>query len=118
MKNKILIIEDEPDIGEIMSITLTQSGYKVKVLANGKELKAHIAKFKPNVIMMDLWMPGVDGSLITKELKGKKLTKDIPIILVSARNNLEKIARQVKADGFLAKPFDISSLVSIVKKFT
>ena len=114
---KILVVEDEPDLGEIMQIALSEAGYEVEILLSGKGIESHVEKFLPSLIMMDLWMPGLDGSELTKKLKSNKKTKNIPIILVSARNSLEKIAKQSKADGFLSKPFDIKNLISTVKKF-
>jgi len=114
---KIIIVEDELDIGEIMQITLVGAGYQVKVLLNGKDIEDHIKKFDPSLILMDLWMPGLDGSSLTKKLKINKETKNIPIIIVSACNALAKTAKSCGADGFLSKPFDIKNLISIVKKF-
>jgi len=116
-KKLVFIVEDDPDICELIETVLTGQNFKVKIFADGKKIEAEIKKQKPNLIIMDLWMPGFDGAKITKTLKSKSNTKKIPIILVSAKNSLEKIAKQAQADSFLAKPFNIRDLIDIIKKF-
>lgn len=118
MKKKILIVEDEVDIAEIMETILTTSGFEVETISSGQNISAKIKKFSPNLIFMDMWMPGLDGATLTKNLKSEKSTRDIPIVIVSAGNGLAKIAKAARADGFLAKPFDLKKLISVTKKFT
>ncbi len=117
IKKNIWIVEDDPDINELIEIVLTNEGYKVKTFGDGGNIEKEIKKGKPNLIIMDLSMPGIGGAALTKKLKSKPSTKKIPIVLVSAKNSLEKIAKSSKADGFLPKPFDLKDLVSCVKKF-
>jgi|SRR3989344_7221852 len=114
---RILVVEDELDLGEIMQIALSQAGYEVKILLNGKDIESHISKFSPSLIMMDLWMPGLDGVALTKKIKANKKTRNIPVVLVSARNGLEKTTKSCGADDFLPKPFNLSDLLSLAKKF-
>lgn len=117
MKKKILIVEDEEDIAEIMDIALSEAGFSLKILGNGKNIEESIKKFSPSLIIMDLSLPGIDGASLTKKIKRNKKTKNIPVIIVSARNALRKTTKSCSADDFLAKPFDLSSLVAIVQKF-
>lgn len=118
MKNKtIFIVEDDPNISELIEIVLKEHGYSTKIFLTGKNIEKEVEKKLPNLIIMDLWMPDLDGASLTKKLKSNKNTSHIPIILVSAKNALEKITKKVKANGFISKPFNIKELVAIVKKF-
>lgn len=118
IKNKtIIVIEDDSDIAELIKFILDSQGFQVTIFADGRSIMNRIKEINPNLIIVDLWIPGVDGATLTKKLKKEKSTKKIPIILVSANNSLEQITKQTKADGCLAKPFNIKDLLTIVKKF-
>lgn len=113
----IFVIEDNQDIRELIQIVLEGEGYLVKTFSKSDTVEIDISKDKPSLIIMDLWVSGIDNAELTKNLKSKKQTSHIPIIFISAKNFLEKIAKQAKADGFLCKPFNIKDLVKIVKQF-
>ncbi|MBL8030285.1 MAG: response regulator [Candidatus Doudnabacteria bacterium] len=112
----ILISEDDPDISELLETILESNGYETRVCMDGHETENQAKKLLPDLIIMDLWLPGIDGTTLTKKLKAKNSTKNIPILIVSAQNHLEKIVKQTRADGFLPKPFDLQALLSLVKK--
>jgi CheY-like chemotaxis protein len=114
---KVLICEDDQAVADVMKIMLDDAGFDTKIVLSGKAIKKKVLNFLPNLILLDVLMPGVDGKEITKILKRDSQTKHIPIILVSAITDLSKIANDVGADGFLAKPFEIDDLISKVKKF-
>jgi len=115
---KILVCDDDEGIAEVMRIMLEGAGYTVNVLSNGKSIQKKIEIFKPNLIFVDVWMPGIDGKEITKLLKREKSSSKIPIIVVSALNDTRKIAKDCGADGFLEKPFDMNTLLNLAKKYT
>jgi DNA-binding response OmpR family regulator len=115
-KSKILVCDDDQGILDIVSIILESNDYQVKTLNNGKSIEKKISDYKPDLILLDLWMPGADGKEVTKILKRQELTKNIPIIIVSALNETEKISKEIGADGFLAKPFDMNDLLLTVEK--
>src|SRR5438876_1025016 len=94
----ILIVEDDEGISTMMKIMLEENGYNVSILASGKAIQKRINEFLPNLILLDISMPGIDGREVTKLLKRNLNTKKIPVIVVSALNATKKIARGIGAD--------------------
>ncbi len=115
-KKKILIADDDPAILEAMQMILEDAGYEVKTTVNGQTVYKMETEF-PDLLLLDIWMSGQDGRNICKLLKQQDLTKDIPIIMVSANKDTERIARDAGADDFLSKPFEMRDLLAKVKKF-
>jgi DNA-binding response OmpR family regulator len=118
MDNKwILICEDDEGIAEIVQIVLEGKGYKVVCLHDSRTVYTKIAEVKPDLVLLDLWMPGLSGEEIVRHLKANEITRPIPIIIISANRDTEKIAKQAGADAFLGKPFDLVVLENIVEGF-
>jgi DNA-binding response OmpR family regulator len=117
-KKRILVCDDDQGVVEVIQIILEENGYEVRTLNSGKGIEKKIREFKPHLIFLDIWMPGIDGREITKLVKNGASTKDIPIIIVSALNDAEQISREIGADGYLPKPFDLSQLLIIVENHT
>lgn len=115
---KILIIDDDVAILEVMKIILEDKGYHVITTPTGDNIEEKVQDLSPNIILLDFWLAGIDGHYIAKQLKSKVSTKHIPVIMVSANHDPKKIAIEVGADDFLEKPFDIDDLVNIVEKHT
>jgi DNA-binding response OmpR family regulator len=116
MKKKILVAEDDRAILEVVKIILEQEGYDT-LFADREELIRNIIRNqKPDLILLDIWLGGSDGGKIAKSIKNDKQTKHIPIIMISANNETEKITKEAGADGFLLKPFNIDDLLQIVRK--
>ncbi len=113
---KIFICDDDPGILEVLKIILEESGHQVFAFENGKGIQRKIKQHSPQLIFLDLWMPGIEGREITKILKRDPHTKHIPIIIVSALNDVEQISKSVGADGFLAKPFEVNDLLKLINK--
>lgn len=116
MSKRILVAEDDSAIIEVMKIILQEAEYEVFTADTSKEIIEIIEKEKPQLLLLDIWLSGENGGEIAKILRSKDNTKYIPIIMVSANNETEKIAREVGAQDFLQKPFDIENLLVIVKK--
>ncbi len=116
-KKKVLVADDDPAILEAITLILEDSGYDVKTTVNGYTEKL-AQKYLPDLILLDLWMAGVNGSNICKGLKSNTLTRHIPIIMISANKDTQRIAEEAGADGFLAKPFDMKDLLSTVATYT
>ena len=114
---KVLVCDDDEDILDVITIILEGKGYNVFALNKADKVYKAVDDFKPDVILLDLGMPGVTGETITKELKKKNTTKIIPIIIISANQDTVKIAEELGADDFLCKPFDIGQLEKIVDKY-
>lgn len=112
-----MAVDDDPGVLEVIKIILEDQGYDVLAVADGRMVKKIVKDFLPEVILIDLWMSGMDGHEVTRELKKDAATQNIPVIAISALNNGEKIAKEAGADDFLAKPFNIDDLVSLVDKY-
>lgn len=116
-KKKILVVDDDPAILEVIALILEDEGYDVKTTVNGYTEET-VQDYAPDLILLDIWMSGVDGRKICKSLKANAATKDIPIVMISANKDTEKISKESGADGFLNKPFDIKDLLGKVAVFT
>jgi DNA-binding response OmpR family regulator len=112
---KILICDDDKDITEVTTVILEQEGFQVNYIHSCDRIFEIIAEYKPDLILMDLRIPKIGGEEITKEIKGNKKTKKIPVLVFSANHRAEKIADEIGADGFVNKPYDIDDLITKVK---
>lgn len=115
--SKILVCDDDQGILDVLTIILQQEGFQTHCINGGKGIQKRINEFKPDLILLDIMMPGIDGKEIVKILKKQKYLAKIPIIVFSALNNVGQIAKDLGADDYLAKPFDIYNLVAKVKKY-
>lgn len=116
-KKRILIADDDQSILEVMQLILEDEGYEVATSVDGEDVYKMNGDF-PDVLLLDIRMSGIDGRDICKYLKSHNLKKDIPVIIISANKDTEQIARNVGADDFLTKPFEIDDLIGKVKKYT
>lgn len=116
MSKRILLLEDEKEILELIQEILEGEGYNV-IAFNHYESAGNIMDFDPQLILLDIRLSNGYGHLLCEDLKANPKTAHIPVILVSGASNLEKIAGDYKADGFLAKPFDMEDLIKMVKKY-
>lgn len=118
MSTKIAIADDDQGILDVMRIILEENNYEVMTISDPKNIIHDLNNAKPKLLLLDIWMSGFDGKEIAKEIKSKSEVKDIPIILVSAKNDLQRSATECDVEDYLAKPFDIEDLISKVKKYT
>ena len=95
---------------------LDNEGYIVETISNWTIVFDKIRQYKPDLIILDIFISGSDGRVICKELKKSKTTTNIPVILFSATNRLEAYTKDSNAQGYLKKPFDTMELVNIVKE--
>lgn len=116
-KKKILVADDDPAILEVLTFMLEDAGYDIKTTVSGQTEKM-AQEFLPHLILLDIWMAGSDGRTICKSLKRQKLTRHIPIIMISANKDTKKIAKEAGADDFMAKPFEMDDLLTKVAKYT
>ena len=116
MKNKILVLDDDPDILDIISYILLEKGYEVETLNRGIDIFNAIQNFNPDLILMDVMLGDMDGRVIWSNIKNSSETQSLPIILISASHNLSESLKQDGApNDFIAKPFDIEHLVKKVE---
>jgi DNA-binding response OmpR family regulator len=113
-ETSILVIEDEPSIAEIVSIYLRRAGYQVEVIADGRAALETLERKLPDLVILDIMLPKVDGFAITRWLRDRS---DIPIIiLTSRREEIDRIAGlELGADDYVVKPFSPGELVSRVR---
>jgi CheY-like chemotaxis protein len=121
MAKKILVIEDDKDIRDTIVYILKDEKYDVIESGDSKILK-HIHHHKPDLILMDNWLTewksDATGQQLSKKLKTDPSTSHIPIIIISAVSNIKEIAEEGLADSYLMKPFDMTELIAMVKKYT
>ena len=115
MKEKILIIEDQEDLVKGLILNLEDEGYEVDYALDGKEGLGKALKEKPDLILLDIMLPGMNGLEICKELRQNKL--DIPIVMLTAKGDeIDKvIGLEIGADDYISKPFSIRELLARVK---
>lgn len=118
MPDRILVADDEPDLLNAAKIMLEKGGYQVIEATNGDEALEKVHLEKPDLIILDVVMPGKTGTEVCKILKEDPQTSSIPILMytVLGREADSKISEGVGADGHLIKPFSPEDLVAIVKK--
>ena len=113
-KQKILIVDDDNNIAELIALYLTKECFETKIVNDGEEALREFASFRPDLIILDLMLPGVDGFEICRQIRSQKNT---PIIMVSAKkDDIDKIrGLGLGADDYMTKPFSPSELVARVK---
>lgn len=117
MPKKVLIFDDNTDILELCSLILETAGYEIKTSETSNNIEEQVLNFMPDLIFMDNWLPDVGGINATQTLKKNPKLNKIPVIYFSANNDVKNLANTAGADGYLAKPFDIYELESLVKKY-
>lgn len=120
MSTEILLVEDNDDVRRLMTLLLERAGYRVITATNGQEAISLVGVRTPDLILMDLVLPVLDGARACALLKARRETADIPIIVVSAQNTptARAITEQIGCEHFLAKPFELDELLSMVKLLT
>ena len=110
----ILVVDDEQSISEVVSLYLTRSGYEVKVVHDGKAALQALTQYKPDLVVLDLMLPGIDGWEITRRLRAEGNT---PIIMLTARKEEADriLGLEMGADDYVVKPFSPQELVSRVR---
>ena len=112
-KQRILIVDDDYNIAELISLYLTKECFETKIVGDGEEALRVFPEFQPNLILLDLMLPGIDGYQVCRELRS---TSQVPIIMLSAKGEiLDKVlGLELGADDYMIKPFDSKELVARV----
>jgi len=116
VQKRILIFDDDIDILSICTYILEEEGWEVYTSTNCNNIIEKVNDVKPDVILMDNWIPNTGGIIATQTLKNNKKLRNIPVIYFSANNDIQSLAQQAGADTFLAKPFDITELENIIQR--
>jgi DNA-binding response OmpR family regulator len=112
--SRIYIVDDDPDIVEILRMMLQTQGYQVKATTNPADILACTGD-KHDLIMLDLWMSGIDGRDVFTRLREQKATRDIPVVFMSANSRLKEIAEEYEVDDYIEKPFDMAFMLDKIK---
>ena len=113
-KQKILIVDDDTNIAELISLYLTKECFDTLIVNDGEEALRHFQSYAPNLILLDLMLPGIDGYEICREIRK---TSTVPIIMLSAKGEIfdKVLGLELGADDYIIKPFDSKELVARVK---
>jgi two-component system phosphate regulon response regulator PhoB len=113
----ILIVEDEAPIREMLRFALSRAEFRIVEAANAQDARLRIADERPDLILMDWMMPGTSGVELTRELKSQPTTKDIPVIMVTARVEEEDKIRglNIGSDDYVSKPFSYPELIARIQ---
>jgi two-component system, OmpR family, phosphate regulon response regulator PhoB len=116
MKKRIVIIEDDKDILDMMDYILTDEGYDIVGYSTIEGVKT-VAEQRPALVLLDNRLSNGYGNALCLSLKSDPATGHIPVILVSAAHDLEQIVLECRADGYLKKPFNISDLTELTRRY-
>jgi len=116
---KIIIIDDENYVNRLVQFNLTEDGYEIITALTGQDGLRLIEEKKPDLIILDIAMPGVDGFMVLERLKGSEELRNIPVLILTAKvmDEVEQKAMDMGADAFITKPFSPAELSKKVKEF-
>lgn len=114
----ILLIDDDLAIVEAVTIALESEHHSVMTCTEPTQWSTLIEQSVPDLILVDYFIKGVSGQDIIRTLKSTSSFASIPVLLVSAHSNLKELAQSANADGYLEKPFDLTTLFALVQQYT
>lgn len=117
MSKKVYVIDDDEGLLAAFEAMLDSAGYSVVTCSDADCLNELTSNNLPNLILLDVLLSGIDGRDICKKLKSQNLTKNIPVIMVSAHPSASKSIQKVGANDFLAKPFEMNELLEKVAQY-
>ena len=111
----ILVIEDDPHVRTLLRDLFTEEGYQVLLAASGEKALVSLTTVRPDLITLDLDLPGINGAVVLRQLREQEETESLPVVLVSAK---EGISREVQAQtqAIVRKPFDVDDLLAVVRR--
>lgn len=117
-KKKILVVEDEQALLTLQSMLLSIEGYTVEGVMDGQTALDVVETMKPDLILLDIMLPEVDGFQVCRQLKSNEATRHIPIIILTAKKSKEDLimGEQVGADMYITKPYKTSMVIEAIQK--
>jgi CheY-like chemotaxis protein len=115
-KRRILVVDDEEGFRDGLADLLNMEGYAVTVARNAVEAVPLLPEFRPDIILLDLRMPLLDGEAFLRGIRGLPASRDVPVVLISAKEELPAIATRYGAAGYLCKPFEAPQLLSLLQR--
>jgi two-component system response regulator MprA len=114
---RVLVVDDEPDILESTEAVLLANGFEVTTVAQADLVLAQLHKVRPEILLQDVNMPGLDLARLVKEIRAEADLKDVRVILFTASDRVEDIREQVGADGYVQKPFNADRIKQVLERF-
>lgn len=118
MKKCVLIYDDDREILFLCKALLERNQYRVETLTRCENIIGDIERIKPDLILMDLWIPVIGGEKAITIMKKNRAIQNIPVLLFSANSEIKEICSKVNADDCIEKPFDITVFIEMIKKYT
>lgn len=116
-KKIVLVADDDNDLLQLVKMQLQQAGFTVQLALNGNGILKMAADVHPDIILLDIAMDGISGGDICKKLKNTDKTSGIPIIMISANDNIEDIAASCGANDYVRKPFNLQAVKDKISRF-
>lgn len=116
-KKKILICDDDEGIIDMLTFILEDTGHEIIPETNSLNVKSILAFERPDLVVLDLWMPVLSGDQVLKTIRTNPATTALPVIVISASRDGAEIAKDAGATDFLAKPFDVDDLLEKVNSY-
>ena len=119
VKKKILVVEDEETLLQLQTILLTVKGYEVEGVMDGQAALEAVAVMKPDLVLLDIMLPKIDGFEVCRRVKANEGTQHIPVIMLTGKKDKEAFAmgEEAGADWFLTKPFKSAMLIESINRF-
>lgn len=119
MAKRVLVAEDEPSIAESLKFLLVRAGFEVSIRKDGRAAMAALDEARPDVLILDVMLPYLDGYSILRQLRAAQDTADLPVIMLTAKGQAEdrETALECGADAFITKPFSNAEIVDAVTRF-
>jgi two-component system, chemotaxis family, chemotaxis protein CheY len=111
---RILVVEDDESVRGVLALTLDVAGYEVKAVPDGADALDLLINWQPDLILLDLRMPVMDGWTFRREQLASNDLSEIPVVLLSGANEADSEAEKMAVDGVIPKPFDLSELLATV----
>ncbi len=120
MSKRVLIAEDEPHIVESLSFVLQRKGYEVEAVFDGETALAQLRNRRPDVMILDVMLPRVNGFEVLKQVKSDAALHSVPVIILTAKGQAQdrRMAEEIGADGFMTKPFSNQEVIDEVRRLT
>lgn len=117
-KKEILVVEDQEELRKLQSLLLSSRGFRVSEAQDGKAALDCLAKSKPDLVLLDIMMPEINGFEVCQHIKSNESTRHIPVIMVTAKKDREDMERAEKAgaDGYITKPFKSALLIDTIRR--
>ena len=119
IKKKILVVEDEESLLKLESILLTSKGYEVHGVGDGQAALDALGKVKPDLVLLDIMLPEMDGFEVCRRIKSNPDTRHIPVVMLTAKKSREDMSKgeQVGADWYITKPFKSAMVIETIQRF-